>query len=298
MFSKRQARYLLRAQMIKVYFDKNDKLVVVYVPLKEELTLFLENLGLVESYLPQKDTKGKGQTTGKDVTKKLVAKESSTVCGFAKSYALAVGDTELEEAMGCCYSDVLKMKDTELLGWVTKQYDLLSPLVDDAVFAKYGVTEELLETLLTDAKAFNEKIGQGKVTNNDSYVANANINKAIAALNKNIKQFDLLVQFFAKTNPDFVSGYLLNKKLNDAGVKHSGVAGVVVKKGTTEPVEGAVVRLAGTTKEVTSTVTGTYEIIKVKTGDYRLEVLVGDVVVYSVIIHINRGNIQELTIAV
>lgn len=298
MLSKRQKRYIKRIIDLKLLFAQNNDLVKSYQPLDTEVAAMLVSLGLVESELPEKDTHGKGDTTAKDTLKAAVAAESSIICGLAKSYAVATGNTTLAQVMGCSYSTVLKMKDTDLLGWVTKQYDLLKPLVGDKDFDEYGITTDMLEKLLSDANTFNSSIGKGTVKDKNSNVANKNINAAIKALNKNVKQFDLLIMHFAVSNPNFVKQYFAIKKLNDAGVKHSGITGQLKAASTGQPVQDALVRLANTTKETNCSLRGVYEITKVRPGEYKLEVVMNDLVVKSLVIDIQRGKILDMDIAI
>ena len=298
MLNKTQAQYVNRAIKLKVLFNENKEVILTYKAFAQEMDSFLAYLGVIEKELPEKDTKGNGKTTAKDELKKTAAEDCADICGFAKSYAVATGNADLTAATGCSYSNIIKMQDAEVLGFVTKIYNLLMPLTTDEIFAGYGVTPETLEDMLTAATKFNDSLGQAAVTDANSSVANANIDAALAAINKNVEQFDLLIRYFKKKHPDLVKGYLKNRKLSDAGVKHSGVEGVVMNEQTKEPVKGVVVRLADTDKAATSNLTGTYQLIKVKSGDYKLEVAVNGAVVNSRLIKIQRGKIQELNLTV
>ena len=61
----------------------------------------------------------------------------------------------------------------------------------------------MLSNLITNATIYNNSIGQAPLAKSVSTVANQNINATIKLLNKNIRQFRLLLPNFATINSAF-----------------------------------------------------------------------------------------------
>ena len=100
------------------------------------------------------------------------------------------------------------------------------------------------------------------------------------------------------TNPDFVRGYHINAAVENLGTHHNGIEGVIV--GPTPPDDvaatpksGVTVKILGTNKVALSNVLGHYSIVKVKSGDYNVEVSKTGYRTITQTVKIKRGQIVD-----
>jgi hypothetical protein len=189
-------------------------------------------------------------------------------------------------------SDIFRLKDADLLPFVSHARGLITPLLTNVDYIPYGVTASALEDIVTDAQKFNDLIGVANVDTSGNTVANKNINAAIKKLQGNVAQFDLLIGYMASANPDFATGFRINSAIDSTGVRHTGVEGLVTYNGV--PLAGAIVKLANTTKTVITDINGFYSLIKVMPGDYSVEVSANGHGGKAVIQRIARGKITKL----
>jgi hypothetical protein len=287
-----QSREYNRFKKLKTFFDGQTTVIATYVPFHTEVTGFNNNFATLEGFIPDKNATGTGITTNKTDLKHSVADRLAIICTTTKAYALKYDSQQLAAEMNFRANEMFKLKDADFLPFVLHMQSLITPLIVDVNYTPYGVTNEMIAGIVTDAQIFNNLIGLADVETSGNTVADENINAAIKALQNNVVQFDLLVDNFLAINPGFVSGYHINSAADNTGVRHSGIEGVVTANG--QAVAGAVIKLADTTKTATTDLYGHYSLIRVSTGDYSIEVHAPGFASKTFVVHINRGRVSTL----
>ena len=292
MLTNDQSREFNRFKKLDTFFDGQGEVISTYPPFQQEVVSFHDNFTTLEGFIPGKNATGTGITTNKTTLKQDVANRLAIICTTTKAYALKNGNQLLAAEMNFRANEMFKLKDADFLPFVLHIQSLITPLLTDVNYTPYGITGDILTAIVDDAQTFNGLIGQADVETSGNTVANENIDAAIKELQNNIVQFDLLVDNFLATNPGFVSGYHINSAVDNTGVRHSGVEGIVTANG--QPVAGAHVKIVGTTKSIAADLYGHYSIIRVPTGDYTIEVQANGFPVKTFVIHINRGRVSTL----
>ena len=294
MLTRRQARKFERAHRLKLLFTKkeNEPIVASFKPFSKEVALFTDNL-----------TKGDAAAKGKEVKlspedekirlKHEVAKQLSAVCLSTKSYAMTYGKTALAGAMNAQESEIYKKKDEDIQPFYEAEYDLIKPLFDDVNYADYEVTEEVMDGIGTTVTSFHGLIGQTGVNQSDYTGANTEVDQWLDAIDGNVEHFELLLPNLESKYPKFVEAYHINARIGE-DVRHSGIEGIITKKGTGEPVAGAVVSLENKDKVAASDLTGAYRLIKVTAGWYYVVVTVAGNVVTRVLHKVDQGKVAKM----
>ena len=293
--TKKQAQEYNRAARVSTFFkhDTEKEIVDTYEPLKEEVAEFEENFGEVQTAAGDKEGDSKFITETKEELKQEAADLTAEICSKTKAFALKQKKTELAGAMSLRSDEIVRLKDGDVKPKVEKVVDLVKPLLTDVAFRKYAVTQGDLDKALEKAILFAGMIGKADEEESHSTVANTDINDAIKKLGGNYEQFDLLMDHFEKSHPEFVEGYEINSRLDNTGVRHSGIEGRATAKDG-EPLEGVKFRLLGTDYETVSDLEGLYRLVKVKVGTYRLQVSCEGYVTVEKIITIKRGKVVEM----
>jgi len=271
--------------------------VLIYkklVPFKNEADDFATNYLKFDGLAEGKIIDTSGETEEKTANKLSIAEFCALYCGTTKAFAKKIGNLDLAAQMSYSKSDVLDMKDTEILGFVNNLVKTITPLLDDVVFKTYGITVVQLSDLGTLATNFNKVIGHAGLVIHGATVANSNLNKVIKLLQGSIEMMSLLLPNFQLLYPDFVAGFNLNSKTIDLGVHHGGVKGNITLEISGEALNGIKVEIVGTLKNDTTDVLGDYAIIKVYSGTANIQAS-GDGVKTQQKVHtFHRGRIETL----
>ena len=171
--------------------------------------------------------------------------------------------------------------------------NLVAPLLNNADYTQYGITQAVLDALLADAQRFNSMIGAADIMASNGAVANTAINKTLTKLRSNIKQLNRLIAEFATSNPDFVQGFQINSAIDKTGTRHSGIEGTVTNKAGSA-INGATVQLEGTAKIAVTNLNGYYRIDRVATNDYNVICSAPEYTAQTVKHHITRGKVDAL----
>jgi Carboxypeptidase regulatory-like domain len=292
-----QSREYNRCQKLDNFFDKNSSIISTYVPFAEEVTDFLANLELFKSYVPEKGINGGAVTTNQNILRKKLSINIGNICATACAYAKKYNNPKL--AADVCYnkSTVLQTKDSDMLGIAARVSAALTPLLQDTNFIKYGITQPMLTGMLADATVFDSNIGKAGLIDSGSSIANKKINAVIKLLKGNIKQFNQLVNMFAAAHPDFIAGYKINSAADNTGIHHNGIDGTITSAATGKPIKGVVIATKDGKKITKSTITGMYELIKMRAGDYEVSFSAAGFETKTIALHILRGKITTLDVA-
>lgn len=277
-----------------VYFGENDVVIKTIIPFNNEVTSFKSNYYKLDTLSEGKIIETGGTTEQKTEDKLSIAIASSLYCGTTKAYAIKIGNKDLEAQMSYSKSDIIEMKDAEVLGFVNNLMKTITPLLEDVVFKTYGITTLLLGALGTLATKFNGEIGLASNVVNSGTVADDNIDEVIKLMHDNIDMMELLVPNFQLLNPDFVAGFHLNAKTVDLGVHHGGVTGNVTLEKTGAALSDIKVEIVGTLKNDTTDVLGDYAIIKVKSCKVIVQASGPNVVTQQKVHTFHRGRIDPL----
>ena len=223
-----------RGVTIKAYLelDANKAIYSSYTPFSRAYASFLANLTLFEEEAKNKEKVAAGVVTKTD-TKSSIANRGGLYLGLTSDYALQVKNSGLKKMVDYSEYDILKMKDSDILPFVTGLVKnvFTNALLTDSVFIKYNVTALQITSLAADAVSFNQNIGTIKEDSNSSSSANDNMNMIIDNMHLDIESMDKTIQFFTNDFPEFTNGYYKNKVLIKLGIRHEGVFGKVTKGG-------------------------------------------------------------------
>jgi hypothetical protein len=293
MITMEQTREYTRGKKLQDFLTLNHTVYVSFQPFDDEVNDFSQNFMALDALMPQKRVVSSGITTDKRGMKQNVAAALALICRKTMAYAIRYNNPQLAAQSNTREDVIFRMKDGSLLPYVKAIITLVQPLLGVVEYTPYGITQAVLDAVLADAQDFNSMIGTADVMASGGTVANTAINKAIDKLRQNIKQFDLLVDEFAVTNPDFVQGYQINTALDNTGIRHSGIEGSVHNKDG-KVITGATVQLEGTTKAAVTDLNGFYRIDHVLTDDYNVICTAPDYTSQTVLHHVTRGKVDEL----
>ena len=291
-----QSNEFRRFSQLDIFFGMpaNVTIIGTFVPFQDEVTLYHTHFGILDGLIPNKGALSTGVTQGKTSIKEGIAKVMGLVCGKTKVFAMKTGNTVLEAAVNVTENEILHKKEADILSFVINTNAAITPFLANVLFTPYGITAATLATQLTNANSYNSLIGAAGVVITTDKIANKNINAAIKVLQTDLKTFDLLIDDFETTYPNFVEGYHSNAKVQHVGVHHSGIEGTVTDKVTGAVIFGATIRIIGLTKSGTTSLLGKYLISPVAPKDYQVQVSAPGYVTITVVQHVFSGVIGVL----
>ena len=292
-----QAREYNRAQTLALYFSEQKDVYTLYAPFSAEVNLFFKNNNQLIALVPVKDVTGEGIITGeKGNLKVMVATLANTICTRVAAYAKKIGDTKLETTIYNRTSAIIRLKDAAVLGFVTRLVSNVTPLLNNADFQAYSVTQNMLDTLTKTTVDFNNSIGKAAIAqSNNSYTSRA-INDILKNIRSNVVQFNLLLNFFGEDYPAFVDGYRKASTVTNTGIRHNGIEGVVKNLSTGDPVKGVIITGEGKNKMVSTNAKGEYKLNRLKTGSMLITIAAPGYDSQTITVTIIRGKILELNV--
>lgn len=293
MINQEQSREYTRCTKLSQFLNQNTIVYSAFQPFADEATDFNANVTTFTNLIQDKNGDNTGITADKTALKHSIADALGLVCRKTYSYALISNNLQLAAQVNTRADKIFKMRDADILGYAMQIGQVITPLLTDPDYMKYGVTAAQLTAIGTDATNFNNMIGKADVANSGNTIANAAIDKIIDALRLNIKHMDLLVDEFEATNPQFVQGYHLNSEVDNTGIRHSGVEGYVRTK-TGGVISNAKVALGNTTKYAVTDLLGYYHIDRARPDDYMVECSATGYTTQSKMHHISRGKTDEM----
>lgn len=241
-------------------------------PFQEEVNLLIGNIALVKPLLPVKETKGAYITKSKKQIKAALAADANNVCTSATAYAVSIADAGLQQAVRYRTWDIRGARDGDVTGIIAVITGALTPLVNIEAFRAYGINAENLQSLTTQAQDFDDSRGKAKVIDTSSSIANGDLNNIFKAIRANIVRLRLLLPHIGKTAPAFVTGFNTSAAIDNSGVHHNGIEGIVTNPLTGRPVEGATITGQGKNKVAKTDKKGYYKLICLKVTDMTITV--------------------------
>ena len=296
MLTQAQSREYNRCQKLYNFFAINSIIINTYVPFAEEVTSFNTNFNRFQGFVPGKGASGTGITASQKELRLKISLAIANICDTACAYAAKYNNTNLASEVCFTKSDIQRLKDGDILGVVIRIANALSPLMQDADFLKYELTQQMLTDVMADATTFNSNIGKAGLIDSGSSIANKNLNEGIKLLRNNIKQFDRLINKFADTHPDFIEGYKMNSVADNTGTHHSGIAGTIKNAATGEPIKEARIQVDGSDKMTASDLVGYYELMKLRAGDYEVNFSAAGYTSKTMVLRVARGKTTKVDI--
>ena len=296
MLTQIQSNEETRFNKMGIFFGLTSSVTIIatYPPFQTRVTAFGIDLAYLNSLTPGKNADASGVTDGKTEDKLAIAVSLSQVCQKTKAYAIVTGNTMLKAQMQASKSSILKLKDSDIMGFVTTIVTLVTPLLPLALFVPYGITATYLATITSASVAYNGLIGQAGVDESGNAIANDKIDAQIKKMQLEKETMDLLLSGFLPTYPDFIAGYKLNSKTINIGVHHNGITGDITDSITSVGIGDAVVQLVGTEKITISNLLGVYSITIVPSKLYTVTVTAIGYVTQSKVVKIIKGQIITL----
>lgn len=298
----KQSRKYKSIQEAYTYLSQNKDVYSKDEPFNNEVISFTGNYAQMIALVPTIDVNGKGITTDKDALKKEIAKEGAFICARTKAYAIKVGNNVLLNAVNHSATTIEDLKDSEILGFTTSLSETITPLLTDTKYKPYSINADMLSTLVDKGTIFNNSIGAASLVNADSGYASKALNTVFKLINENLLQFSLLITVFAESNPKFVENYFKAVAINNTGIHHTGIEGIIKNKSTGEGVEGVTISLpakkeGGKAKTAVTDILGTYKLIKLMPGYKKFTISAPGFELQTIIFEIKRGKILELNIS-
>jgi len=300
MLTLRQSQEFNRFQKLLGFFTSNSTIIATFTPFQVEVTKYMMNFQSLNALVPDKDVVTTGITSGKDMLKQKIADALALVCKKTKSYAMLNNLPQLAATANSRADKIVRMKDSDILGFATSIQTAITAVLADPAFAPYNITAAMLTAIVRDSTTFNGMIGRAESTASTGTIANTSINNLIKTMHVNISHCDLLIGEFESNNTAFVQGYHINSSLDTTGIHHSGIEGIITAKATGLPLVNASITVNAIDKIEKTAATdlnGAYNIDRISTGDYVISVSAPGFTTQTVAHHIVRGKIDEMDFA-
>jgi len=155
----------------------------------------------------KKKVREKMEETGINVIRKLVM------------FAVATENTELDANINYTATDLSLASENRVADIIRLVYETAN--AHKSELAAYGVTDEMLELLLTLHQQFLVAMPETREKLTLSSTATKNINTLITEISDLQRtKLDRLIAGFADTNPDFYQQYKNARKIVDRGIRH------------------------------------------------------------------------------
>ena len=289
-----QGREYNRAQKLAHFFLQQILVYPIYTPFADEVELFTANNNRLLSLVPAKDVNGQGVTVSKNTLKAMVAALGNIICTRTAAYATKIGNNDLKMAIYHRTSEIHNLKDADVLAFVTRLVDNITPLLTDKVFQTYAVSQAMLDTITSNAKDFNDCIGQADIVDDSRNFASRTINDILKSIRQNIVQFNWLLNFFEEKYPAFVEGFAKASAIDDTGIRHSGIEGIIKNSSTGSAISEVTITGEGKKKIAKTDWEGKYTLIKLKTGIMNITITAPGYNTQVIAVKIIRGKILQL----
>lgn len=211
-----------------------------YLPFKGQVDALTGFVGSIIPLTGQKELSSIGTTEGKKELKEDFASAADLLFSVTRGYARITNNDTLFAKVAMSESDILKLKDTEILGFANgmRTNIFTDGLLADAGFTPYGIILAMVTDAIGVATNFNATIGAAKATIIISNEANDQINGIVVKMRIAVSNMLDLSAFFKNTNPQFIADLAKAARRDDIGVHHTGanaflsVGGVASKEGS------------------------------------------------------------------
>ena len=160
-----------------------------------------------------------GVTKRKGNVRKQMEEKGMNVIRKLVMYAVATENTELDANINYTASDLSLASENRVADIIRLVYETAN--AHKSELAAYGVTDEMLELLLTLHQQFLVAMPETREKITLSSTATKNINTLITEISDLQRtKLDRLIAGFADTNPDFYQQYKNARKIVDRGIRH------------------------------------------------------------------------------
>ncbi len=215
---KRQENAKTSIEGIKKLMDDNRSITAEVPALDEEVTLFETDLANLEAVEEKFSVATKGKTSTKhELEDILIATLYPLICSV-RAFARSAKDMELFEIVDVRISDLIRMRDTELVEFsnifIKKAGENLADL------GKYKITVDDLTDLQQKIDAYDSAIGaQGggmalRTTSHDDLKA------CFVKVEEDLVQIDDLIELVKGDHPEFYDQYFAERPVKALGIRH------------------------------------------------------------------------------
>ena len=160
-----------------------------------------------------------GVTKRKGNVRKQMEEKGINMIRKLVMFAVATENTELDANINYTASDLSLASENRVADIIRLVYETAN--AHKSELAAYGVTDEMLELLLTLHQQFLVAMPETREKLTLSSTATKNINTLIAEISELQRtKLDRLIAGFADTNPDFYQQYKNARKIVDRGIRH------------------------------------------------------------------------------
>lgn len=296
MLNEVKTRNYSRYQKLHMYLTANASVYSSYLPFNREAQSFITNFNLFKIFVPQNDANSISITNSQKELKNRIALQVANICDMAIAYAEQYNDDKLEAAINYNKYDVLFFKDSEIYALVSSIINVLQPMLADQQFMEYDITEEMLESVMADALTFADNLETNSWINTGSSVACQTINEIIKKLDRNVQQFDRLINRFAATHPEFVAGYHMNTSLENPITYYTGIKSDLTSGADGNLISNSLLSIASQKGSPTEAI-GNFAIINIHNCDCVITVDTSGFTFKTTAVHIPNGKTGEVNMA-
>jgi hypothetical protein len=160
-----------------------------------------------------------GVTKRKGNVRKQMEEKGMNVIRKLVMFAVATENTELDANINYTATDLSLASENRVADIIRLVYETAN--AHKSELAAYGVTDEMLELLLTLHQQFLVAMPETREKLTLSSTATKNINTLITEISDLQRtKLDRLIAGFADTNPDFYQQYKNARKIVDRGIRH------------------------------------------------------------------------------
>ncbi len=295
-----QSRHLKCYQETANFFTKNASKYALRKPIQIQVNSLTDNNKKITDLIPSRSQDGEAATGEKRDLKGDIATAVDYICSSASVYALEIKDKTLYNAVNYTATDVVRMRDGEVNGFVITITGAITPLLSNPDFLEYDVTAEDIENLTKNAAAYNDSLGDNKIIDNNSSIASANIDALLLANSIILTKLTKLMVYFKTTDPAFYQGYQKVIIIDKSGIHHTGIRGVATNRDSQAPLKDVTIVYHGKTPDKNKTTItdskGVYELIKLIPGERTFTFTVPGYDSQTITVKLIRGAILTLNI--
>ena len=250
---------------------KNKAILDAYIPAKNETAEYAINFAILKSVIPKKDYDVIiGIISTNTDLKAEIAESVQEIAHTTIAYCTKEKNTALAASFHISSSDVIRLKQEDVLPLVVRISKALTPLLADVKFMDYEITAATLSSLMTKAVAYDNSIGSTGTSSNEASTANVDIDKITKTLLGQIHQIRLLNARNKFIQPEFYNALILNTKTQYPATRSTGIQGRVLNK-LGKGIPNLPVNIVGTNLSAITDADGFYSFLKLTVGNYTLQ---------------------------
>ena len=251
--------------------DKNKAILDAYIPAKKECSEYAINFALLKTLIPKKDYDAIiGIISTNTDLKDIIAESVQEIAQTTIAYCTKENKTALAASFHISATEVIRLKQEDVLPLVERISKALTPLLADTKFMEYEITAPVLALLMSQAITYDDSIGSTGTSSNEASTANINIDKLTKTMLGQIHQLRLLNARNKKLNPEFYDALILNTRTQYPATRSTGIQGQVLNK-LGKGIANQQVNIVGTNLSAFTDADGFYSFLKLTIGKYTLQ---------------------------